>query len=140
MLPVMCLYLTPFSSNAFAITTNTSCHYREIKHNMDSYTKRIITLCLSDLRKLSQIKSRNEPPMSRLNYRKYTPQLRQKKRFLAHVYCPHKFRTPMCHYHIRFHSLPSPPLFPSFFGDRGTNGWRGMLSGHTYWTRERRAH
>ena len=38
LLPVMCLYLTPFSSNAFAITTNTSCHYREMKHNM-----RIIT-------------------------------------------------------------------------------------------------
>ena len=36
LLPVMCLYLTPFSSNAFAITTNTSCHYREMKHNMDS--------------------------------------------------------------------------------------------------------
>ena len=43
LLPVMCLYLTPFSSNAFAITTNTSCHYREMKHNMDSKIKRIIT-------------------------------------------------------------------------------------------------
>ena len=47
----------------------------------------------------------------------------------------------MCHYNIIFNSLPSsPPLFPSYFDDRGTNGKRRMLSGHTYWTRERRGH
>lgn len=33
LLPVMCLYLMPFSSSAFANTPSTSCHYKQTQNN-----------------------------------------------------------------------------------------------------------
>ena len=33
LLPVMCLYFMPFSSNAFANTPSTSCHYKQQRNN-----------------------------------------------------------------------------------------------------------